>query len=178
VNRQSRFLLVAVIVLGLSALFWWNDRTPRAPRPQQSQPAPLERGGTLVASLRSEPRSYNRLVSRDFATEVVTLLTQARLVRVNRATQLVEPWLAEQWTSSPDGLVHTLTLREGLHWSDGTPFTSADVSFTFDAVYDPASKSVLASGLEIDGEPLAVPAPCRSPIRGHSVRGFGCSTTW
>jgi peptide/nickel transport system substrate-binding protein len=173
VNRQSRFLLVAVIVLGLSSLFWWNDRTPRTPRPQQSQPAPLERGGTLVASLRSEPRSFNRLVSRDFATEVVTLLTQARLVRVNRATQLVEPWLAEQWTTSSDGLVHTLTLREGLHWSDGTPFTSGDVSFTFAAVYDPASRSVLASGLEVDGQPLAVTTPDARTVQITYPQPFG-----
>ncbi len=158
-NRQSRFLLVAVIVLGLSALFWWNGETPGRPGPIQSQTPAIARGGTLVASLRSEPRSFNRLVSRDAATDALTLLTQGRLIRVNRATQQVEPWLAERWTTSPDGLTYTLTLRQGLQWSDGTPFTSADVVFTIGAVFDPASKSVLASGLEVDGKPLVVTAP-------------------
>ncbi len=126
-----------------------------------------------MASLRSEPRSFNRLVSRDTATEVVTMLTQARLVRVNRATQEVEPWLAERWTTSPDGLVHTLTLREGLQWSDGQPFTSADAAFTFTAVFDPAVKSVLASSLMIDGQPLSIATPDARTVVVTFPRPFG-----
>ena len=72
-----------------------------------------QRGGELVASIRSEPPTYNRYVTAGAvaATDVVTFLTQARLVRVNRSTDELEPWLAEGWTSSPDGLTYTITLR-------------------------------------------------------------------
>lgn len=112
-------------------------------------------------------------MSRDYATEVVALLTHARLIRVNRATQDVEPWLAERWTTSPDGLTYTLTLREGLQWSDGQPFTSADVVFTFEAVFDPKVKSVLASGLEVDGQPLAVAAPDARTVVVTFPKPFG-----
>lgn len=140
-------------------VIWWTSRpTPPATRPAIATPRPA-RGGTLTGSLRSEPRSFNRLVARDFASELIATLTQAKLVRVNRATSELEPWLAESWTSSPDGLVHTLTLRDGLQWSDGTPFTSADVAFTFQAIADPRTKSVLASNLEIDGAPVTVTTP-------------------
>jgi len=173
VNRQSRFLLVAVLVLGLTALFWSTRQPAPSGRLEQGAQAPLPRGGTLVASLRTEPRSFNRLVSRDVATEIVTLLTQARLVRVNRATQQVEPWLAETWTTSPDGQVFTLTLREGLQWSDGTPFTSADVAFTFKAIFDPTTKSVLASGLEVDGQPLTTATPDARTVVVTYPRPFG-----
>ncbi len=140
-------------------VIWWTSRpTPPTARPAIDAPRPA-RGGTLTGSLRSEPRSFNRLVARDFATELVATLTQAKLVRVNRATFELEPWLAERWSSSPDGLVHTFTLREGLQWSDGAPFTSADVAFTFQAIADPRTKSVLASNLEIDGDPVTVTTP-------------------
>ncbi len=124
-------------------------------------------------ALRSEPRSFNRLVSRDTSTEAIALLTQGRLIRVNRATQQVEPWLAERWTTSPDGLTHTFTLRKGLEWSDGTPFTSADVVFTYNAVYDPATKSVLASAMTIDGAPLSVTAPDAATVVVTFPRPFG-----
>ena len=159
-------------MLGLTALFWSTRQSAPPGRLQVAQ-APLPRGGTLVASLRTEPRSFNRLVSRDVATEIVTLLTQARLVRVNRATQQVEPWLAEKWTTSTDGLVFTLTLRDGLQWSDGTPFTSADVAFTFKAVFDPTTKSVLASGLEVDGQPLTTATPDARTVVVTYPRPFG-----
>ena len=43
------------------------------------------------------------------------------------------PALAESWSVSPDGLEWTFKLRKGVKWSDGTPFTSADVKFTYEA---------------------------------------------
>jgi peptide/nickel transport system substrate-binding protein len=43
-------------------------------------------------------------------------------------------------------------------FSDGTPFTSADVVFTFQAIFDPKVKSEIASSLMIDGKPIQVRA--------------------
>ena len=123
------------------------------PTPAGTSSAPT-RGGELVASIRSEPPTYNRYVTAGAvaATDVVTFLTQARLVRVNRATDELEPWLAEGWTSSPDGLTHTITLRSGIQFSDGVPLTSADVLFSFRAAYDPAVASHLGAAVSIHGQ--------------------------
>ena len=41
------------------------------------------------------------------------------------------PWLAKSWTWSNDNKELTFNLRPGVKWSDGKPFTSADVVFTF-----------------------------------------------
>ncbi len=40
--------------------------------------------------------------------------------------------LAESWEVSPDATQYTITLRSGVTWHDGTPFTSADVKFTIE----------------------------------------------
>ncbi len=117
------------------------------------------RGGVLRASLRSEPRTFNRVMDANFPVDLYSLLTGSKLVRVNRATRALEPALAERWTTSPDNLTYTLTLRDGVTWSDGTPFTSADVLFSFDAIYDPKVASVLASALRVNEKPLEVSAP-------------------
>src|SRR5881396_599546 len=74
----------------------------------------VTRGGEIVASVRSEPASFNRHIGRDTTTNLVALLTQARLVRVNQVTQAVEPALAESWTTSADGRTVTMKLRRGV----------------------------------------------------------------
>src|SRR6185295_11977910 len=98
------------------------------PRPDSSAPATqtVSRGGELVASIRTEPASFNRHAARDTSTNLISLLTQARLVRVNQATQAVEPALAESWTTSDEGKRVTMALRRGVLFSDGHPFTSSD----------------------------------------------------
>ena len=86
-------------------------------------------------------------------------LTQAPLVRLNRVTGELEPWLATSWTSSSaDGRVWTLKLRPGVVFSDGAPFSAADVQFTFQALYDKQVASPLASSLLIADQPLDVRA--------------------
>jgi peptide/nickel transport system substrate-binding protein len=119
------------------------------------------RGGTLTASLRSEPQTFNRLApnANQSAVDALTRLVHAPLVRINRTTDQPEPWLAEKWTVSPDGRVITLTLRDGLAFSDGVPLTADDVAFTFKALYDPRVDSVLATGMVVNGKPLVVTAP-------------------
>lgn len=115
-------------------------------------------GGRLVATYRSEPQTFNRFVSANAAEELLTRLTQATLLRVNRVTHEVEPRLATEWTSSPDHLTWTLKLREGVRFSDGVPFTSADVVFTFQALYDKRVGSDIAESMMIGGHPVGVRA--------------------
>jgi len=161
VNRQPRALL-SVLLLGLIAFMgwrWWSDQQPADELGTEIVFSDAStRGGIVTSSLRSEPRSFNRWVDRNFPTDLISHLTQAKLIRVNRATQEVEAALAESWTASPDNLTFTITLREAA-WSDGTPFTSADVLFTFQAIYDPKVNSVFTGALQVNGQPLVATAP-------------------
>ncbi|MET0164514.1 MAG: ABC transporter substrate-binding protein, partial [Vicinamibacterales bacterium] len=156
-------------VVFVGALVWWRGCDPPPSSSLAgglSTPAnePRERGGQVIASLRAEPRTFNRLASSDQTTESLAMLMQGRLVRVNRSTFELEPWLAERWESSDDGRTHTLHLRQGVAWSDGAPFTSADVLFSLRAAYDPNVKSPVASSLMIGGQPIAATAPDASTV--------------
>ncbi|MFX4272933.1 ABC transporter substrate-binding protein [Propionibacteriaceae bacterium Y1685] len=42
-----------------------------------------------------------------------------------------QPWLAESMEFDEAGTTLTIKLREGVTWSDGTPFSAKDVAFTF-----------------------------------------------
>jgi peptide/nickel transport system substrate-binding protein len=158
VAKPCAFCLLGVFLACFCAIA--ACRSSETPGRAAPDAAPA-RGGELVASIRSDPPTYNRYVAAGAvaATDVVTFLTQAPLVRVNRATDEIEPWLAESWTPSEGGLTYTLALKPGIVFSDGVPFTSADVLFSFRAALDPAVASPLASALTIHGRPLAVTAP-------------------
>ncbi|HXW06315.1 MAG TPA: ABC transporter substrate-binding protein [Vicinamibacterales bacterium] len=159
--RPLRTVLVAAAVAVALYVGW--SRVDRAGSPAGAGAADSRpsRGGQLVASLRTEPPTYNRYspAGAVAATEIVSLLTQAKLVRVNRATDELEPWLASEWTAAADGRAYTLRLREGVVFSDGQPFSSADVLFSLRAAYDPVVNSPLRAALLVRGRPLEVSAP-------------------
>jgi peptide/nickel transport system substrate-binding protein len=48
----------------------------------------------------------------------------------------VAPGLGESWEQSEDGLTWTFTVKEGVTWSDGTPFTAHDVAATYNWILD------------------------------------------
>jgi peptide/nickel transport system substrate-binding protein len=54
------------------------------------------------------------------------------LIICNRYTGQYTPWLATAYKWSADNLKLRFTLRSGVRWSDGAPFSSRDVVFTFD----------------------------------------------
>ena len=69
--------------------------------------------------------------------------------------------VASSFEVSPDGQVFTLTLREGIKWSDGVPVTTEDVRFTYEdfLLNDQLTKVFprwMRSASKSDGEPLRV----------------------
>ncbi len=56
------------------------------------------------------------------------------LIMFNLLSGETEFWLAESMEMSDDFTEVTLTIREGIKWSDGEPFTADDVAFTFATV--------------------------------------------
>ena len=112
------------------------------------------RGHKVTAVTRADPKSFNRLVSPSPAENLIALLTQGTLVRVNRISGSLEPRLATEWTGAPEGRTRTFKLRPGVFFSDGAPFTAADVLFTLKALYDPRVGSAMASSFLTGGQPI------------------------
>lgn len=93
----------------------------------QGQP---QRGGTVIAAL--DPgaiSSFNTHMTSLTSPLFMADVWADGLMTYDRVGNRV-PRIATEWTVSPDGLVYTFKLRQGVKWSDGQPFTSADVLFT------------------------------------------------
>ena len=148
-SASRRFIPPAlfIVFLGAGAALFMRNRAD-APPAVPARP--------VVAAIRAEPRSFNRFAAGDRSTSLVSQLVHARLVQLNQRTQDIEPALATKWTLADDGRTYTLTLRQGVLFSDGMPFTADDVVFTFKALYDSKAEGPLTSSLQIKGQPLTV----------------------
>lgn len=62
------------------------------------------------------------------------------LLAIDR-TGALKPKLAESWSVSPDNLTYTFRLKPGVTFHDGSPFTSADVKFSFERAVAADSKN-------------------------------------
>ena len=113
-------------------------------------------GGRLVVALRSEPKTLNPVLSVDATTREVIGVMQADLVHINRETQKTEPALAKSWSVSEGGRKYTLKLRQGIKFSDGSPFTADDVVFSFQLYLDESLHSPQRDLLIVDGKPIVV----------------------
>jgi peptide/nickel transport system substrate-binding protein len=56
------------------------------------------------------------------------------LVYNNLLTDQKTPWLASAWEWSSDNKTLTFTIRDGVKWSDGQPFSADDVVYTFNLI--------------------------------------------
>ncbi len=98
-------------------------------------------GGELRFCLHSEPKTFNPVLMQDDASETIRYLTGGVLMRLNRQTQELEPELATSWKVTDGGKTITFKLRDGVRFSDGTPFSAADVAYTMQQLMDPAMHS-------------------------------------
>lgn len=78
--------------------------------------------------------------------------------RDHRTGDQLLPGLAESWKLSDDGMQFSLTLRKGLKWSDGQPFTTDDLLFMWEDIY--MDKGVTPGGppafFQPGGKPMTV----------------------
>ena len=102
---------------------------------------------------------YNRGAGQSagwFGIEAAIYASLLKSGPIYRRSDAIEPlpYLAKSWEWSDDGMELTMNLIEGAKWSDGHPFTTADVEFSWnDMILDPNVNSPKgASAWEIEGE--------------------------
>ncbi|MBO9449406.1 ABC transporter substrate-binding protein [Tropicibacter sp. R16_0] len=86
-------------------------------------------GGTLVIASTQVPRHLNGAVQSGIATAVPSTQIFASPLRYDENWE-PQPYLAESWEVSEDGLSVTLNLVQNATFHDGKPVTSEDVAFS------------------------------------------------
>lgn len=121
---KRRYGLAAVIAAAALAI---TACAPGASTPDSSGSAAT---GELTYVIASDPSSLNPINVSDRWGLTVTNLVYSPLARVEGDGTVVND-LAESIEPADDGLSVTVTLKDGLLWSDGEPLTADDVVFTY-----------------------------------------------
>jgi len=88
-------------------------------------------GGSYTEGVVGQPTTINPILAgaNDADQDLIQLLF-ADLIN-----------LTESYTTSTEGSVWTITLKDDIFWSDGEPITTADVVFTIETIQNPEAKS-------------------------------------
>ena len=163
-------IVVAIVSMLLSACAPATPEATEAPAepteapaepteaPAEPTPEPVEERGTL--RMTHHMQAYGG-ASFDPASPIRFLpaiyFVYDRLVGLDE-NGLPVPELAASWEADETAQKWTFKLREGVMFHDGKPFTSADVAYTFEHIFDPELESPVAAALDIvDAEALETP---------------------
>ena len=121
-------VLLATCIVGCSTVEVEPEATPTPPPMQTAEEA--RRGGEVVISYGAgTPRHFNPALVSGTSTAIVGTQIFASPLRYDENWN-PQPYLAESWEVSEDGLSVTLHLVEGATFHDGYPITSEDVAFS------------------------------------------------
>jgi peptide/nickel transport system substrate-binding protein len=126
-------------------------------------------GGELVFVVPSEPPSYDGHAEGTFGVVHPLAPHYNGLLRIDpldRTGSKVVADLAESWTTSKDGRVYTLKLRQGVKFHDGSVMTSRDVKASYDRIISPP-KGIVSYRKGSYQVVEAVEAPDPATIRFH-----------
>jgi ABC-type transport system substrate-binding protein len=119
------------------------EAAPTEAPAEEAAPAAFDRTKTLIMDidggrLQDPEGVYNPYVPGNRRDQGFHQVCLEPLFILNYQTGAFEPWLGESFVSNETLDEWTLTLREGVTWQDGTPFTADDVVFTIQTLIDNA----------------------------------------
>jgi peptide/nickel transport system substrate-binding protein len=105
-----------------------------------------ERGGVLTYAYILKPRSLDPNVwtgrsDNDIMRQIFDSLVYSP------APDQYEPWLAESWEISDDGLTYTFTLRQDVTFHDGNPLNAEAFKATYERIINPDTASLQVGNL-------------------------------
>ena len=124
-------------------------------------------GGTLGLSLETDVATLDPLGISSINDRQVAIILYDTLLDIDTKGQIV-PGIAEKIETAPDAMSFKLTLRNGVKFSDGTPYDAAAVVKNFQRIMDPknrcrcASEVATVDAVEATG-PLEVSIRMKSP---------------
>ncbi|MDO5728077.1 MAG: ABC transporter substrate-binding protein [Actinomycetaceae bacterium] len=131
---------IALATIGAIAIPLTACSTVDSPTNESAASVPSTRSTVVVASGESEPSCLDPHVGGNWPQALIgTQVLESLFSRDSDGN--VIPWLAEKAEESDDGMTVTVFLKEGITFSDGTPFNADAVVANVEHLRNPETKS-------------------------------------
>ncbi|WP_051204723.1 ABC transporter substrate-binding protein [Butyrivibrio sp. VCD2006] len=149
-------LIGARIVCSVLAVSLLLGGCGSAPKTEEKPAAESAAGNTDDASLKialnADIVSMDvHRTTNDYLVPMNVFDTLFEVVPKSDGSTSIEKSLAEDYSVSDDGLAYSITLRDGVVFSDGTPLTAEDVKFTFERILTLPDSQQVDYAISIDG---------------------------
>jgi peptide/nickel transport system substrate-binding protein len=143
---------------------------PKAAAPTQAAAAKpaAPSGGTITEGTFADAKTLNSVLSNDTSSAAMITMLGNGLVKISPDNLLPIEDLATKWAVSADNLTYTFTLRNGVKFHDGQPFTAEDVKFTYELMLNEKVNSPRRSSLAVI-DSITVKSPTEIEFKLKSV---------
>ncbi|WP_165777535.1 ABC transporter substrate-binding protein [Amycolatopsis antarctica] len=156
-RRGLGALSIAIALITVTAACGGDGEDSAGPEVEASASSgdgPVKEGGTLVYGQTAGVSQLDpNTIASGAQTQLQTLLWNGLTKWAPDNT--AQPDLAENWANSPDFRQWTFTLRAGVKYHNGKPFTAAEAKKNFDRVRDPNVPAQVATKIDMVREVTA-----------------------
>lgn len=125
-------IVIVVILIAAALTYFYIATTPTQPTVQVTYKDTIVIGTTDSVQTTIDPVDAYDYFGDNMINNLGAPLVDFPPGTTDTSPSALQPALATKWTVSQDGLTYTFTLRSGLKYDDGRPFTAADVKYHFD----------------------------------------------
>src|SRR5437867_3618316 len=130
-KRSSILALCVVMVVG-GGLALARDALAASPK----------RGGTLTVVHSVDISNFDVQAAPGYEVVWINMNIHNSLLTLDKDLKPV-PDLAKKWEVSPDGLIYTFRLHDGVKFHDGTDMDAEAVKWNFEHMMEPKTKSAV-----------------------------------
>jgi peptide/nickel transport system substrate-binding protein len=168
-------LAAAVLALGIAGLV-----SPGTAAAGEASPTPSSQDKVVLrVGWMGDIDNLNPLIG--WSNNVYEIYAQEYLLMVGRDWDTYKPdgsGIAKSWEVSPDGLVWTFMMNEGMTWHDGEPITAEDAVFTYNFIIENeiAAYASFVGGIDHTEvvDDLTYKVVCKTPVANMTMLWIPC----
>ena len=100
--------------------------------------------------------TWHRLGTSVGDTQMHAKMVYEWMIRYDMNGAEIGPNIAKSWEISPDGREYIFSLRKGMKWSDGAPYTADDILFHYEDIWLNEDLANVPAEYKSGGEPVVI----------------------